>query len=76
MIMAFCPICLGQHDPDIACTDATGQAIRDMRLPRALRRPRNGASPNTERPRRGAALWVLAIGGVFLLIIWLLRGGL
>jgi hypothetical protein len=71
--MAFCPICARNHDPDIGCFDATGQAIRDMGLPRAVRQTGDSISPNAERHYKRAALWILAIGGVFLLIMWLLR---
>src|SRR2546429_232313 len=72
--MPFCPICYRHHDPDIGCTDATGQAIRDMGLPRAVHRPEDSVSPNAGRHYKRATVRVLAISGVFLLIIWLLRG--
>jgi hypothetical protein len=39
-----------------------------------VRRTGDSISPNAERHYKRAALWILAIGGVFLLIIWLLRG--
>jgi hypothetical protein len=71
--MPFCPICGRDHDPDISCSDATGQAIRDLGLPRAVRRPEDTVSPNAGRHYKRAAVWVLAIGGVFSLIMWLLR---
>jgi len=72
--MPYCPICGRNHGPDISCTDATGQAIRDMGLPRAVRGPRDRVSRNAGRRYKRAAVWVLVIGGIFLLIIWLLRG--
>ncbi len=27
--MAFCPICKGQHDPDLQCTDMSTQILRE-----------------------------------------------
>ena len=28
--MAFCPICKGNHDPDVLCVDSAGRALKDM----------------------------------------------
>jgi hypothetical protein len=56
--MPFCPICGRDHDPDIGCSDATGQAIRDLGLPRAGRRPEDTVSPNAGRQYKRAAVWV------------------
>jgi len=72
-IMAFCPICGRSHDPDIGCSDATGQAIRDMGLPRAVRRHANSTSTGGRHFKR-VSIWILAIGGISLLILWLFRG--
>jgi hypothetical protein len=71
--MPFCPICGRDHHPEISCSDATGQAIRELGLPRAVRRTADSVSPHAGRHYKRAAVWALAIGGVFLLIIWLLR---
>ncbi|HEY7287705.1 MAG TPA: hypothetical protein VH497_19775 [Vicinamibacterales bacterium] len=71
--MAFCPICGRNHDPDIGCSDATGQAIRDMGLPRARRHPDSRISTGRRDYKRTTA-WVVAIGAICLLIVWLLRG--
>ena len=73
--MPFCPICGRNHDRDIACNDGTGQAIRDMGLPRAVRRSGKSVSPDAGRHYTRVAVWILAIGGVFLLIMRMLRGG-
>ncbi len=70
--MAFCPICGRSHDPDIGCSDATGQAIRDMGLPRAMRRHSDNLSSGRLDYKR-TTLWVIAMSSVFLLILWLLR---
>jgi hypothetical protein len=68
--MAFCPICGRSHDPDMGCSDATGQAIRDMGLPRAVRRHADHTPPGGGRYYKRVTFWILAMGGIVLLIRW------
>jgi hypothetical protein len=60
--MPFCPICGRHHDPDIGCSDATGQAIREM----GLRRVQPGGSTSNAGRHYRLAVWVLAMVGLFL----------
>ena len=64
-VMAFCPICARNHDPDIGCLDATGQAIRDMGLPRASDRGQHfaerGAPLQTGRALDPGYRWSLPV---------------
>ena len=66
--MAFCPICARNHDPDIGCFDATGQAIRDMGLPRASDRGQHfaerGAPLQTGRALDPGYRWSLPVDHV------------
>src|SRR5215470_6235351 len=55
--MPFCPICGRDHDPDIGCSDATGQVIREMGLPRSARRHGDSVSRNAGRHDKRAAVW-------------------
>jgi hypothetical protein len=70
--MAFCPICGRSHDPDIGCSDATGQAMRDIGLRRMRRHPDRISTGSRDYKR--AATWIVAIGAIFVLILLLLRG--
>ena len=38
--MSFCPICKGNHDPDLPCFDKSTQALRDMGIKEKDKKPK------------------------------------
>jgi hypothetical protein len=65
--MAYCVICGRSHDSSLACTDATGQALRDIGIP--CRAERGEPPPRTAGlfPIRKVVFYVCA---ALLLIYW------
>ena len=69
--MAFCVICGRQHDPDVRCTDASGQALRDAGMPPPYSHQSDVGLAGS-RSKRMVAYLVLAMAAV-LALWWFVR---
>ena len=69
--MAFCGICKRNHDPDLPCTDGTGQILRDMGLEKQNKpMPKDEFKKNEVKARRFVFIFffvVLVLAALFAL---------
>lgn len=56
-----CPICTGDHDPDIACTDLAQEVLRDAGIPIIRPRPSERRFKELVRQAKKPLFVVLAI---------------
>ena len=67
--MAFCPVCKGNHDPDVLCVDSVGRALKDMGIKENKKRSKKEFSEIGKGARRSLVTLGLILFGIFVLVL-------